>query len=314
MPWKEAYTSSNDRSLTDSEVSWPDNHRCCATFVVDLSLASKPEGLVPTDLARKERVTFGLQEGLDRLLALFRRFEIKATFAVPAIMAEPLRARIDTIISDNHEVAVHSFKHEDLSTLAADEEKRRIDLSTEIFHKIIGEQPSGWYSLPRQTDEFATGAVSRNTINLLVDAGYQYFGNGLADDIPYYWVTDFDSEKSLLTMPYYYHYDDQFFLLFPPQGGSGMEHSDTLFANWMAEFNAQYQRGRFFSMTLHPHSIGWCNRFILLERFLTHLREQSDVWNPTSRECATYWQKAFPASTTLNLQPTIWQDYEGSLS
>ena len=28
-------------------------------------------------------------------------------------------------------------------------------------------------------------------MDLLIDAGYAYFGNGLADDIPHYWVTDF---------------------------------------------------------------------------------------------------------------------------
>ena len=52
-------------------------------------------------------------------------------------------------------------------------------------------------------------------------------GNGLADDIPHYWVTDFASRRAILTLPYYYHFDDQFFLMFPRKG-TGLEHPDAL--------------------------------------------------------------------------------------
>ena len=37
-----------------------------------------------------------------------------------------------------------------------------------------------------------------------------------------------------------------------PRKGTGLEHPDTLLRNWRAEFDAQYKRGRYFHMTLHP--------------------------------------------------------------
>jgi hypothetical protein len=40
-------------------------------------------------------------------------------------------------------------------------------------------------------------------MDLLIEAGYAYMGNGLADDIPHYWVTDFTSRRAILTLPYY---------------------------------------------------------------------------------------------------------------
>src|SRR6202043_3944977 len=83
------------------------------------------------------------------------------------------------------------------------------------------------FSLPRQGDRYAVGAVSPNTIDLLLEAGYVYLGNGLADDIPHYWVSNFASRRALLTLPYYYHFDDQFFLMFPRKG-TGLEHPDAL--------------------------------------------------------------------------------------
>ena len=84
----------------------------------------------------------------------------------------------------------------------------------------------------------------------------------------------------MLTLPYYYHFDDQWFLMFPRKG-TGLEHADDLFRNWRAEFNAQYRRGRHFSMTLHPGAIGWCNRLQLLEDFLTHMRSFPGCGIPT---------------------------------
>ena len=124
--------------------------------------------------------------------------------------------------------------------------------------------------------------------------GYEYMGNGLADDIPHYWVTDFATRRAMLTLPYLLHFDDQWFLMFPRKG-TGLEHADDLFRNWRAEFNAQYRRGRQFSMVLHPGAIGWCHRLQLLEDFLAHMRSFPGVWNPTGGECARYWKATYPA-------------------
>jgi hypothetical protein len=172
---------------------------------------------------------------------------------------------------------------------------------------------SGWFSLPRQTDKYAGGAMSPHTAGLLLDSGYTYFGNSLADDIPHYWVTDFATKRSILALPYYYHFDDQFFLMFPAKG-TGLEHPDVLLSNWEAELAAQYRRGRQFTMVLHPYAIAWPSRLLILKQFLASLRGYPRMWNPTSAECASYWMERFPASQTLHLEASIWQDHEGSLS
>ena len=67
-------------------------------------------------------------------------------------------------------------------------------------------------------------------------------------------------------------------------------------------------------MVLHPGAIGWCNRLQLLEDFFAYVRSFPGVWNPTSEECARYWQAAYPAVDTLKLEPSVWRDYPGSLS
>jgi hypothetical protein len=47
MPWKERYTISDERTLLDSDVRWPNAKRCCFRVVVDLAPASGPEGIKP---------------------------------------------------------------------------------------------------------------------------------------------------------------------------------------------------------------------------------------------------------------------------
>ena len=191
---------------------------------------------------------------------------------MPAVIAEIQADKLRSLAADGHEIAAHGFKHEDVSTArtrrgARAARRARPRSST----KVAGQRPAGWFSLPRPGDKFAGGAVSPNTIDLLLEGGYDYFGNGLADDMPHYWVSDFASRRAILTLPYYYHFDDQFFLLFPRKG-TGLENPDALFRNWKAELDAQYKRGRHFSMMLHPHAIGWPNRLHMLEQFLDHAR------------------------------------------
>jgi peptidoglycan/xylan/chitin deacetylase (PgdA/CDA1 family) len=314
MPWKDGYTTSDEKSLADHDVHWPEGTQCACVLVVDLSIASGPAGITPADLTTAAS-QFGIQVGLPSLLKVLQRFGMTATFAVPAAIGELYPAPVQAILEHGHEVAAHGFKHEDVSQLDTDQERERIEATTASLIRVTGQRPVGWYSLPRQRDPFAVGTISPHTIDLLLDAGYAYMGNGLADDIPYYWVTDVQTPRTLLTLPYYYHFDDQFFLMFPPPGlGSGLENPKPFLTNCRLEFEAQYKRGRYFSMVLHPHIIGFGHRMRLLETFLCHLQDFPGLWNPTAAQCAHYWHAHYPAKTTLHLEPSIWQDYPGSLS
>ena len=312
MPWKQGYTISNERSLSDSDVRWPNGNRCCFSITVDLSVARGPTGIDVADLERPEAF-FALTDGLEQVLTVLRKHGFRATFAVPAVIAKIYPSVLRQLVAEGHEIAANGFRHEDVTNLSRENEASRIAATTEILADVIGRRPDGWFSMPRQGDPFAGGTISPNTIDLLIDAGYVWFGNGLADDIPHHWVTDFATARTILALPYYYHFDDQFFLMFPPKG-TGLEHADSLFRNWRAEFEAQYKRGRHFSMTLHPQGSGWCNRAELLDRFLAHARGFPGLWNPTGTECARYWMATYPAGTHLALEPSIWVDYAGSLS
>jgi peptidoglycan/xylan/chitin deacetylase (PgdA/CDA1 family) len=311
MPWKQDYTISDEIAIADDEISWPGGARCCFNLVVDLNPAVGSAGMSKQDLSYPT-FYYGMNEGLDLILAAFARRGLRATFAVPAAIAELVPDRLRTIAAAGHEIAANGLLGEDISLLDADTERHRLVQATAMIAEVIGAPPRGWYALPRPGDPFATGNVSAATIDLLIDNDYSYFGNGLADDAPHYWVTDFASRRNLLALPYYYHFDDRFFLMFPAEG-TGLERPQVLARNWQAEFAAQYRRGRYFSLTVSPARSGWGHRLSVLEEFLDRATAMPGLWNATSLEVANHWTQCHPASSHLKLEPSIWKSYEGSV-
>jgi peptidoglycan-N-acetylglucosamine deacetylase len=312
MPWKDRYTISNERSIPDAEIRWPDGKRCAVSITVDLSLAAGGDGIRAAELSTPV-ARFAVEEGIGNLLGVLRRHKLRATFATPAAMVKILGPRLKEILAEGHEIAAEAFRHEDVSGLSREEEKARLDRTTAILTEVIGKPPAGWFMLSRQADTFAGGTISPNTIDLLIEAGYRYYGNGLADDTPHWWVADFARRRELLAMPYYYHFDDQYFCMFPIKG-TGLENPDMLLRNWRSEFEAQYGRGRHFHMTLHPQHMGWLHRLKMLDDFLGWMNGHAGLWNPTAEACIAHWETAYPAATHLDLEPSIWKDHPGSLS
>jgi peptidoglycan/xylan/chitin deacetylase (PgdA/CDA1 family) len=319
MPWKERYTVTDERTLDG--VVWPEGARCAVMVVVDPSPPCGLQGIGPRELD-SDAAHYGLDVALPRMLDALDEHRIRATFPVPAVLAEHAPALVRSIAARGHEVAAHGLRREDVSQLERHEEAWRLARTAQVLADLLGQKPRGWYTLPRQTDAFAGGTISAHTVDLLIEAGYEYLGNSEADDIPHYWVTDAASRRAILAMPYCYHHDDQFFIEFPPigQGGSNLERPETLFRNWRAEFDAmagiggQRAFGRCFTMVVHPWLNGWGQRLAVFERMLAHLRNGPAVWNPTAGECAAYWRSTYPAESTLKLAASIWADHPGSRS
>src|SRR3954468_7890982 len=156
MPWKERYTISDEKSIRDADIRWPGGKRCCFRVVVDLSPPCGPDGIGPADLATPDAY-YGMNGGLDALGRMLDRHGIKATFAVPAVIAEIQADTLRRLAGAGHEIAAHGFKHEDVSQLPRDEERVRLERTTAILARVMGRRPAGWFSLARPGDKFAGG-------------------------------------------------------------------------------------------------------------------------------------------------------------
>ena len=116
MPWKQGYTISNERSLSDSDVRWPNGNRCCFSITVDLSVARGPTGIDVADLERPEAF-FALNDGLEQVLTVLRKHGFRATFAVPAVIAKIYPSVLRQLVAEGHEIAANGFRHEDVTNL-----------------------------------------------------------------------------------------------------------------------------------------------------------------------------------------------------
>src|SRR5258708_13035107 len=114
MPWKERYTIADEKSLADDEIRWPGDARCCVGITVDLSLAAGPDGIRAADLTTPE-AEFGANQGSSALLAVLRRYDLKATFAVPGVLAHIYADRARALVPAGHAIAAHGFKHTDVN-------------------------------------------------------------------------------------------------------------------------------------------------------------------------------------------------------
>ncbi|MFC7543621.1 polysaccharide deacetylase family protein [Siccirubricoccus deserti] len=151
MPWKDGYTISDERSLADAEVAWPGGARCCVTLTVDLSPPCGPAGIQAADL-RTPDAQYGMHGGLDALLGVLRKHRLRATFAVPAVIAGIHADRVQALAAEGHEIAAHGYRHEDVSGLDRAEERARLDRTTAMIAAATGYRPMGWYSLARPGD------------------------------------------------------------------------------------------------------------------------------------------------------------------
>ena len=84
MPWKERYTISDEKSIVDTDIKWPDGKRCCFRVVVDLSPQCGPEGIKPDDLT-----TAGAAEAWMRQVQTSPADFLKLKFAIQAASGPP---------------------------------------------------------------------------------------------------------------------------------------------------------------------------------------------------------------------------------
>jgi len=109
--------------------SWPNGARVAValSFDVDNMSASLARGeLAPVGLSRGE---YGAVDGLPRVLRLLNKYQIPASFFIPA-MSDVLHPQMirDIQAAGRHEIAVHGWIHEALPALNdAAEEQRLLD-------------------------------------------------------------------------------------------------------------------------------------------------------------------------------------------
>jgi len=259
----------------------PDSPRLTValTFDHDAISDSVRRGDPPVKFSHAE---FGPRVGLPRIIDLLEREGIAATWFVPGHSLETFTDNTQAIIGGGHELACHGWFHEDFSELSAEEQAAVLGRSVEAVRRVSGAPPKGFRA--------PYWALGRESLDLVVEAGFQYDSSLMADDYRPYRVrqndvhsvergTTFGTEGPLIEVPVYWTLDD--WPLFEPgdNGRDGMRPPSQVLEIWLAELRYAHANapGGLLTVTMHPECIGRGHRMAMLEQFIAECRKLDGV-------------------------------------
>ena len=260
---------------------WPNGGRVAVglSFDFDNETPSLRDGQTsPALMAQGE---YGARAGLPRILNLLDRYNIPATFFIPAISAKLHPQGVKDIVSKKrHEIGIHGWIHERNSLLAEADERELMRRSIDALTEMTGRKPIGIRT--------PSWDLSPWTMKLVREFGLLYDSSLMADDRPYEILID-GTATGVVELPVEWIADD-----FPYFGRDRQTTlrpyttPDQVLTIWRAEFDKAYEEGTMFILTMHPHVIGHRSRVAMLERLIQHMRTRPGVWFATHEEIARF--------------------------
>lgn len=223
---------------------------------------------------------YGTRAGVWRVLRLFEEFDLPLTIFAVASALERSPHMVDEFVKRGHEIASHGLKWIDYQYVDKDTERAHIEKSIEIFERLTGAPPKGWY----------TGRTSPNTRGLVSEYGFMYDADDYSDDLPF-WSTQ--TKTPHLIVPYTLDTNDMRFA--SPQGFNSGEQ---FYIYLKDAFDALYMEGetapKMLSIGLHCRIIGRPARIMALRRFLSYIQSKQRVWIARRIDIAKHWRTEFP--------------------
>lgn len=240
-----------------------------------------PEGV--RNLANESMFEYGSRVGFWRLMDIFARHEVPATFGACAVALEKNPQAAQAISAAGHEVCSHGYRWEEHYLMSREEEKARIAKAVTSLEASTGQRPLGWY---------CRTAPSVHTRELLLEhGGFLYDSDAYNDDMPYF--VQVQGQRHLV-VPYTGDVNDTHCWHSP-----GFE---TGFFQYMRDsfdylYQESQQRPRMMSIGLHMRIVGRPGRAKALDDFIAYARNKPGVWFARRVDIAKHYLQAFPEGT-----------------
>jgi peptidoglycan/xylan/chitin deacetylase (PgdA/CDA1 family) len=285
---------------------WPGNARVAVSFVVNFEEGS--EASLSIGDARNEKVyevtdevigvpdrcmeshyEYGTKAGYWRIVRVFEKFGIKATFSTCGFAAEISPWLIRDAAGKGHEISCHGWRWEKHANLSEDEERLAIARTVETIQRITGTLPVGWHT--RSTP-------STNTRRLLTEhGGFIYDSDDYGDDLPFY--ADVSGHHRLV-VPYAFDTNDMHYHF----GYHRFVSADD-FADYVIEaFDQLWEEGeispKMLSIGLHLRIVGRPGRIGSLTKMIGHMQKKGEVWFARREDIARHWLSRFPPDRGQN--------------
>jgi len=267
------------RDLTPE--SWPDGAKVAVALSFDFDAETNALRDGNDSPGEHSRGEYAARAAMPRILALLDRYEIPASFFVPAVSVLLHQREIEAIVSkERHEVGLHGWIHERNSMLDEETERTLMKKSFDILKEKTGVAPVG---IRTPSWDF-----SLSTIKLIRELDLLYDSSLMADDRPYE-IVEGGEATGIVELPVEWLLDDYPYFGFSRFSAvrPHIEPSDVL-DSWTAEFEMAYQEGTLFVLTMHPKYIGHRSRIAMLEELIQFINTHEGVWFATHADIARY--------------------------
>lgn len=281
-------------------VEWPGGARIAVSLVVNYEEGSEyslldgdahhetnnevpsPIPLEQRDLLNESFFEYGSRVGVWRLLDMFDRYGVKATFYCCALALERNRELAREITRRGHEPCGHGYRWTEPHRMSREEEQADISRTVQSIAETTGERPVGW---------FTRYGPSVNTRELAAaEGGFLYDSMAANDDLPYYVRVN---GRPWLVLPYSFETNDARFWR------GGLVSVNDFFEYLKDSFDCLYAEGetqaKMMSVGLHCRIAGRPARSRAVARFLEYALGFSGVWFARRVDIARWWRERYPA-------------------
>jgi len=263
---------------------WPNGARVAVALSFDSDHESSTLRWGDSSPGRLSQGQYGARVAIPRIRKLLARHDIRASFFVPAVVAELHPDEQRALVDEGHEIGIHGWIHELNSELPPADERALQMRAADVLERITGVRPVG-IRTPSWDFSAHTLAISR-------EMGLLYDSSLMADDDPYE-ILEEGEPTGMVELPVEWIRDDavyfnmdRFSALRPYTPPSAV------LDVFKAEFDGAYEESGLFLLTMHPHIIGHRSRIRLLDELIRYIRSQDGVWFATHAEVARYCKDA----------------------
>jgi len=245
----------------------------------------------PADI---QRGVFAGEVGVPRLLDLFAKQNVLASWFVPGHSIETFPNQVMAIVDAGHEIGAHGYTHENPVAMSPEQERAVLDKSVTLIERVSGRRPRGYVA--------PWWEMSESSIDLLLEYGFTYDkSQGYHDFLPFYsrrgdsWTpVDYGkrAEEWMVPMKHgtlvdlvnfgaNWYTDDLPPLMFIKQSPNshGWVNPRDIEQSWKDQFDWVYREMDYaaFTFTIHPDVSGRPQVLLMLERVIDYISTHDGV-------------------------------------
>jgi peptidoglycan/xylan/chitin deacetylase (PgdA/CDA1 family) len=262
----------------------------------------------PSDI---QRGVFSGQVGTPRLLDLFNKHDMPASWFIPGHSIETFPDSVKRIVAAGHEIGAHGYSHENPVAMSPRQEEDVLVKSIELIERVTGRPPRGYVA--------PWWEMSGVTAELLLKYGFRYdHSQGYDDFTPFYarvgdewtkidytkdaasWMKPLvhGAEIDLVEIGANWYLDDLPPMMFIKKSPNshGFVSPRHLEEMWRDQFDWVYANMDYavFPITIHPDVSGRPQVLLMLDRLISHINRHDGVTWSTMEAVAEDFRHRHP--------------------